>query len=729
MPRTSARTPSSASAGFARGLLARTPVRAGWLLAGTLALAACGGAGPLRSAQSDSKEAAKPAAAPAPIVTVAQGPQLIPRYVLFGNPERAGGSISPDGKWLGFIAPRDGVLNVWVAPADKPGEARPMTNDRRRGIRSFSFAHDGKHILYSQDEGGDENLQLFAADLATGNARALTPKGSRAVLLALSDRVPADVLVTVNDRDPKFFDVARIEIASGKRTPVLRNTEYGGFIADEQLRVRFASKPTRDGGTQWFERPATPANAPFRPFAPLANIPGAEAMTTGPMALSSDGNILYLRDSRNRNTAALFAMNLRTRALTLLHEDARADFSGFITHPATGLVQAAAATYLRDTWRVIDPAIKADIERLDALAGDGEFGISSRTRDDKTWVVSVRKSNESTKVYLYDRASGKAELWFDTRPALTGLPLQPMWPVEIKARDGLTLPSYVTLPRMADPDRDGKPNRTVPLVLMVHGGPWARDSYGYNPYHQWLANRGYAVLSVNFRGSTGFGKAFVNAGDQQWGRRMHDDLIDAVNWATQQGITQRERVAILGGSYGGYAALAGVTMTPKDFACGVSIVGPSNLNTLLNSIPPYWTTLRSMFAQRVGNPDTPEGKALLAERSPLTYVDRIERPLLIGQGANDPRVKQAESDQIVKAMQARKIPVTYVLYPDEGHGFARPQNNTSFNAVTEVFLGRCLGGRVEPIGGDFEGSSITIPVGADALPGVKEALSALPGKR
>ncbi|KPF70115.1 peptidase S9 [beta proteobacterium AAP99] len=708
------------------------PARIGLLILGALALAACGGTGPLRGAQSDAKQAAP--ATPAPIVTVAQGPQLIPRYVLFGNPERAGGSISPDGKWLGFVAPRDGVLNVWVAPADKPGEARPMTNDRRRGIRSFSFAFDGKHILYAQDEGGDENFQLFAADLASGTARALTPKGSRAGLLGLSERLPGEVLVTVNDRDPKFFDVARIDIASGKRTPVLRNTEYGGFIADSQLRVRFASKPTADGGTQWFERAAAASgaiapNAPFRPFAPMATVPGAEAMTTGPMALSTDGNTLYLRDSRNRNTAALFAMNLRTRAVTLLHEDARADFSGFITHPTTGLVQAAAATYLRDTWRVIDPAIKADIDRLDALAGDGEFGINARTRDDKTWVVNVRKSNESTKVYFYDRASGKATLWYDTRPALTGLPLQPMWPVEIKARDGLTLPSYYTLPRIADPDGDGKPNRAVPMVLMVHGGPWARDSYGFNGYHQWLANRGYAVLSVNFRGSTGFGKNFVNAGDRQWGRKMHDDLLDAVNWAAQQGIAQRDRVAILGGSYGGYAALAGVTMTPKDFACGVSIVGPSNLNTLLNSIPPYWTTLRQMFAQRVGDPDTPEGKALLAERSPLSFVDRIERPLLIGQGANDPRVKQAESDQIVKAMQARKIPVTYVLYPDEGHGFARPQNNTSFNAVTEVFLGRCLGGRVEPIGGDLEGSSITIPVGAEVLPGVKDALSALPAKR
>jgi dipeptidyl aminopeptidase/acylaminoacyl peptidase len=262
------------------------------------------------------------------------------------------------------------------------------------------------------------------------------------------------------------------------------------------------------------------------------------------------------------------------------------------------------------------------------------------------------------------------------------------------------------------------------MVLLVHGGPWARDGYGLNGSHQWFANRGYATLSVNFRGSTGFGKAFVNAGDLQWAKAMHDDLIDAVEWASTQGIAQRDKVAIMGGSYGGYAALAGVTFTPTDFACGVSIVGPSNLNTLLASIPPYWEPIKRQFATRVGDPDTEDGRKLLEERSPLNFIDRIQRPLLIGQGANDPRVKQAESDQIVQAMEARQIPVSYVLFPDEGHGFARPQNRIAFNAVAESFLGTCLGGRVEPIGDDFTGSSITVPNGASLLPGLSEALSA-----
>jgi len=297
--------------------------------------------------------------------------------------------------------------------------------------------------------------------------------------------------------------------------------------------------------------------------------------------------------------------------------------------------------------------------------------------------------------------------------------------VVIPARDGLNLVSYYTLPTEIDPSGSGKASHPAPMVLFVHGGPWGRDNYGYNAYHQWLANRGYAVLSVNYRASTGFGKAFTNAGDLQWGRKMHDDLIDSVDWAIKQGITTKDKVAIMGGSYGGYATLAGVTMTPDEFACGVDIVGPSNLITLLKSIPPYWASFRAQFTTRMGNPDTEEGRKLLAERSPLTFADQIKKPLLIGQGKNDPRVNVNESEQIVKAMQAKKIPVTYVLFPDEGHGFRRPENNTAFNAVAEDFLSnKCLGGRVESFSGDFAGSTITVPVGAELLPGLTDALNA-----
>ncbi len=300
-----------------------------------------------------------------------------------------------------------------------------------------------------------------------------------------------------------------------------------------------------------------------------------------------------------------------------------------------------------------------------------------------------------------------------------------MKPVEIRSRDGLTLVSYLTLPPGTDAQATGRPGKPLPLVLDVHGGPWARDSYGFNPEHQWLANRGYAVLSVNYRGSTGFGKKFLNAGDREWAAKMHDDVMDAVDWAVREKIAVADKVAIYGGSYGGYATLVGLTFTPDRFACGVDIVGPSNLLTLLASIPPYWKSAFEDMAHRIGDPRTEKGRELLKERSPLTHVDRISKPLLIAQGANDPRVKQAESDQIVTAMQAKHLPVTYALYPDEGHGFARPQNRIAFYAVSEGFLSQCLGGRHQAIGEDFAGSSLKVPVGADHIPGLTDALRKL----
>jgi dipeptidyl aminopeptidase/acylaminoacyl peptidase len=430
-----------------------------------------------------------------------------------------------------------------------------------------------------------------------------------------------------------------------------------------------------------------------------------------------------MRDSRDRNTGALFALDAASGERRLVHEDPRADVIGAMTHPETGAVQAALVIYLRNEWTVIDPAIASDLEKLKAM-GEGDINVVSRTLADDKWVVVKTSSTAPPIYYIYDRPSGQSRLWFESRPALKGAATAPMHTAEIKSRDGLTLPSYYTLPLASDPDGDGKPASALPTVLFVHGGPWGRDAYGFNPIHQWLANRGYAVLAVNFRGSTSFGKAFTNAGDLEWGRKMHDDLLDGVAWAVQEGIAQRDKVAIMGGSYGGYATLAGITMTPTEFACGVDIVGPSNLVTLLSTIPPYWGPIRTQFTSRVGDETTEEGRKLLTERSPLTYAHQIQRPLLIGQGANDPRVKQAESDQIVAAMQEKNIPVTYILYPDEGHGFARPQNNLSFNAASEEFLATCLGGRVEPVGDDLRDSSITVPAGGELLPALQSALDA-----
>jgi dipeptidyl aminopeptidase/acylaminoacyl peptidase len=381
---------------------------------------------------------------------------------------------------------------------------------------------------------------------------------------------------------------------------------------------------------------------------------------------------------------------------------------------------------------VLDSDIVGDIAHLQAVA-DGDFDVLARTLDDTQWIVAYTIDNGPVHYYLYRRPTKHATFLFTNRQALEGLPLAKMHSAVIPARDGLNLVSYYTLPigseanggELVRPRPEAGALRARPLatVLLVHGGPWGRDEWGYDTIHQWLANRGYAVLTVNSRGSTGFGKAFVNAGNLEWGARMQDDLLDAVQWAIDAGIADPQRIAIMGGSYGGYATLAGLTFTPETFACGVDIVGPSNLVTLLETVPPYWEPIIKMFTTRVGDHRTEEGRAFLRSRSPLTYVDNIQRPLLIGQGANDPRVKQAESDQIVQAMQAKQIPVTYVLYPDEGHGFARPENNLSFFAVAEAFLAQHLEERFEPIGEDFANSSIVVPTGQEQIPGLADSLA------
>jgi dipeptidyl aminopeptidase/acylaminoacyl peptidase len=441
------------------------------------------------------------------------------------------------------------------------------------------------------------------------------------------------------------------------------------------------------------------------------------------MRYTADGKTLYWIDSRGRDTAALIAQDVASGVRTVLAEDPRVDIAGAMFNPLTGRAEAYPTTYLTTEWIALDPGVKADLDFLqDALKG--EISINSRTHADDLWLVGVDPVTSPPAAYLYERAGRKLTQLYLTRPELAAATLAAMYPVEIRSRDGLVQPSYLTLPPGSDPDGDGRPKSPVPLVLLPHGGPWARDAYGYNPLHQFLANRGYAVLSPNFRSSTGFGKAFLAAGYLEWGATMQDDLTDAVNWAVEQGITTADKVAIMGGSYGGYAVLAGLAFTPEVYTCGVDIVGPSNLLTLLSSIPAYWEAGRIQLYKRVGDPTTPEGKALLEARSPLTRAEAIVRPLLIGQGANDPRVKQAESDQIVAAMQAKSIPVTYVLFPDEGHGFARPENNIAFFATAEHFLAACLGGRTEPFGDTLKASSMTVPDGAEFAPGLKAALAA-----
>ena len=675
-------------------------------------IAACLLAGCDRGAPEASAKADVQPSAPATIEDV----ELIPRDALFGNPERTDVQISPDGKYLSWLAAVDGVMNVWVAPADDATKARAVTSDEARGIRQYFWSFQPDTLLYLRDTGGDENFHLFAVDLASGETRDLSGfPNTRARVVGVSQLHPDSVLVGMNDRDPKWHDLYRVDLASGQRTLVEKNSsEFGGYIADPDFKVRMATKSRADGGEDLLEPDGKGG------WKLVGEVPFVDSQTTQPGGYTSDGKTQYFFDSRGRNTTALYAIDTATGAKTLVLEDARADIGGTIDDPKTGKVQAVSVNYLKNEWKVIDPAIAEDLAKLKAI-GPGNFSINARTLDDKTWIVDYTSAETPYVFYRYKRG-GTPEKLFATRPALDGKPLVPMWPQEIASRDGLTLVSYLTLPKTADGNNDGKAEKPVPMVLLVHGGPWGRDEYGHSSIDQWLANRGYAVLSVNFRGSTGFGKQFTNAGDGEWAGKMHDDLIDAVDWAVKQGVTSKDQVAIMGGSYGGYATLAGLTFTPDTFKCGVDIVGPSNLNTLLSTIPPYWASVFEQFAKRIGDPRTEAGKQLLAERSPLTHVAKITKPLLIGQGANDPRVKQAESDQIVKAMQDKKIPVTYVLFPDEGHGFARPENSKAFFAVTEGFLAQCLGGRAQPIGDDFAGSSISVPAGADGVPGLAEAL-------
>jgi dipeptidyl aminopeptidase/acylaminoacyl peptidase len=686
------------------------------LLAAVAFAAACGGSGSGGFGAVGCAIGPRTSASPStPALTEADVP-VIPRRVLFGNPDKAGPTLSDDGKQLAFRAAVDGVMNVWVAPSDTPEAARPVTKDTSRGIRQYFWAYTNAHIIYLQDRGGDENWRVYSVDLASGAMKDLTPFDKVAAQIqGVSNRFPDEILVALNNRSPEYHDLYRINIVTGARTLVQRNDSYAAFVTDDDFKVRFAMQFRPDGGMDLLRR------SDAGTFEPFESIAAEDSLTTFPIGLDKTGQQLFLIDSRGRDTAALFKQDLTSGTKTLLAEDPRADAERVVTHPREKTVQAVAFNYDRVRWQPLDSDTGTDLKYLQSAA-EGDISVLSRTQDDTRWIVAYVQDNGPVRYYLYDRPAQEAKFLFTNRSALESVKLARMHPREIKARDGLTLVSYLTLPLWTDPDGDGKPAAPLPMVLDVHGGPWGRDVWGLNSTHQFWANRGYSVLSVNFRASTGFGKKFLNAGNREWAGKMHDDLIDAVNWSIEQGIADPKKVAITGGSYGGYATLIGLTFTPDVFAAGIDIVGPSSLNTLLSTIPPYWKPQIELFATRVGDNRTEEGRRFLESRSPLSRVDQISRPLLIAQGANDPRVKQAESDQIVKAMQAKNIPVTYVLFPDEGHGFARPENNIAFNAISEVFLKKHLGGRAEPIGDAFMGSSVTVPQGEDLVPGVQETL-------
>ncbi len=605
--------------------------------------------------------------------------------MLFGNPERAMATVSPDGTRIAYLAPVDGVLNVWVGPAGDPGQARPVTEDRDRGVRVYLWAHDDRHLLYLQDRGGDENWRLYGVDLEGGTTADLTPfDGVQVQPIAASPRHPGQVLIGLNRDDPALHDAYRLDLSSGQLDLVGRNAGFGSatgnpWIADLDLQVRAVVRPAESGGGYEL---CVPDGDGWRP---IQSFDYEDSLTTAPLAVSGDGTGLYMLSSREANTSRLVRLDFASGAVEVVAEDPDYDVGDVLLDPETR--RPLVVGFVRDRLEhtVLDPALADDFAALAAIS-DGEVHIDSTDDANRRWIVTFVADDGPARTYLFDRADRSARFLFENRPELGRYRLAPMEPFSFTARDGLTIHGYLTFP-------PGVERRGLPAVLNVHGGPWGRDVWGLNPEAQWLANRGYLCIQVNFRGSTGYGKEFTNAGDREWGARMHDDLLDAVGWVAGQGWADRDRVCIYGGSYGGYAALVGAAFTPEAFCCAVDIVGPSNLKTLLDSVPPYWLPLIEQFNRRVGNRDTEA--EFLWSRSPLSRAADIRIPLLIAQGANDPRVKQAESEQIVAALQEKGIDHTYMLFPDEGHGFAKPENRLKFYAAAEAFLASHLKGRAE----------------------------------
>lgn len=607
---------------------------------------------------------------------------LIPREILFGNPLRSSPRISRDGKYLAYLAPdENNILQVWLRTLGQEDD-RKLTSDQKRGIRAYFWTYNPEQLIYLQDSDGDENFHLYLVSINTNSVRDLTPfERVKAQVIDLDPDFPDEILVALNRNNPEKFDVYRINLNNDE---VYFDTDNPGNIlgwtANAKFQILAALAATADGGSELLYRETIDKNwESLRYWSPDDE--------GGAVSFSKDGKTLYVVGTHDANAQRLIALDLESRKETIIAQDEQYDVGEIIIHPTQRHIQAVSFYKDKEYWQVLDESIAADFEAL-AKIRPGEFSIISRDLADENWIVAYLTDNGPVYYYLYHRPTKASTLLFSNQPALENLPLSSMKPVSYQARDGLTIHGYLSLPLAVE--------APYPTVLLVHGGPWARDTWGYDPEVQWLTNRGYAVLQVNFRGSTGYGKTFLNAANRQWAASMHDDLIDAVNWLIEQKISDPNKIAIMGGSYGGYATLVGLTFTPEVFACGVDIVGPSNLITLMQSIPPYWKPMMAMFEHRVGKLETEE--EFLKSRSPLFFVDKIQKPLLIGQGANDPRVKQAESEQIVEAMRQANKPVQYVLYPDEGHGFARPENRLHFYAIAEEFLAQYLEGRFEPIG-------------------------------
>ncbi|MBX7223028.1 MAG: S9 family peptidase [Blastocatellia bacterium] len=621
-------------------------------------------------------------------------PPILDRELFFGDPEISGAQISPDGAYIAFLKPFKGTRNIWVKKtADPFDKAKPLTADTSRPIRGLFWTRDGKFILYNQDKGGDENFNIYAVNPAetpaagqeVPQARNLTDlKGVRVIIYSVPKNDPDAMFIGLNDRDAAWHDLYKLKISTGERTLIRKNTDrLTAWFFDLKDNLRLATRSADNGDTEILR--VDPDG-----FKKIRSCGIFE--TCFPVRFHKDGKQVYLLSNVGESTdlLGLTLFDLETGKETLVESDPlkRVDLQGPIFSNVTN--ELVATSYDDDRIRVYwrDKSFEADYKLLEKKLPGKDLNFGSGTDDERLWLVSAGSDTEPGERYLFDRKTKALTFQYRAFEKIPREHLASMKAVRYPSSDGLEIPAYLTLPK-------GVPAKNLPVIIHPHGGPWARDSWGYNPYVQFFANRGYAVLQPNFRASTGFGKKFLNAGNKQWGEKMQDDITWGVKYLVAQGIVDPKRVGILGGSYGGYATLAGVAFTPDVYAAGVSIVGPSNLLTLLDSIPPYWEAGRKIFHERMGDPTNPEGKARLERQSPLNSADKIKTPLLVVQGANDPRVKKAESDQIVVALRERGFPVEYICAPDEGHGFARPVNNMAMLAQTEAFLAKYLGGRFQ----------------------------------
>ncbi len=622
----------------------------------------------------------------------AQQPALVDREIFFGNPEIAGAQISPDGKFISFIKPLKDVRNVWVKGVAEPfSAARPLTNEKKRPISSYFWSRDGKYILFIKDNDGDENFNVYAVSPTASvakdaevpaSANLTNVKGIRAFIYGVPESEPDYIYVGINERDKAWHDLYKVQVSTGSKTLLRENKDrLTGWVFDNKDKLRLATRSTDAGETEVLRVDGDK-------FTKIYSCGVFE--TCGPIRFNKDDKRIYMVSDKGdaRNFQQLVLLDPETQKEEFVEEDPlkRVDFGGAVFSEVSKDI--VATSYEDDRERIYwkDKGFEADYKWLQGQLPNKEIGFGSSTRDENFFIVSAYSDTEPGETYLFDRKAKKLTLQYKVREKLPREALSPMKPIHYKSSDGLDIPAYLTLPK-------GLPAKNLPLVVVPHGGPWGRDSWGYSSFAQFLANRGYAVLQPNFRASTGYGKKFLDAGNNQWGDKMQDDLTWGVKHLVAEGIADPKRVGIMGGSYGGYATLAGVTFTPDMYAAAVAIVAPSNLNTLLGSIPPYWEQIRTLFHKRMGDPNTAEGKAQLERQSPLNHVSKIKTPLMIVQGANDPRVKKPEADQIVIALRERNYPVQYLLADDEGHGFQRPVNNMALFAEAEKFLAKYLGGR------------------------------------